>query len=422
MLKTKKDIFSIFSILLFQFANYALPLFSLPYLSRTLGLGFFGKVSFFQSFVYYFSLIILYSFDITVTREIALNKDNKQKVKNIFSSATTARLYLFILSSIIYFSLVFSLKKCEGNYLDFFLAYLVNLGFVFTPTWFFLGIDDSVKVSIINFLVKSVFTIMILLLIKSPSDYIYVNFSQSVSQIIVAILFMWFVWYKYAINYKIANLKDTISLLNNGWDYFKTNLVITLYTVVNPIILGMFVNDIEVGIYSLTYKVVSVLSSFLIVPLNMFVYPKINVLFKENPLKAISLAFQILKVVIIVGIVIVGITFLSCEQIVLFLYKTESALLIKKAIFSLKIASLTILFIAISNIFGFQILMPMKGDRYLFYVCSVLGLISVALSYVVSIYFESLGMIIMWTITEFLILIGFAYFAMIKVNEYKNGL
>ena len=52
-------------------------------------------INFALAFITYFALIVNYGFDLSATREISINRNNKEKLSNIFSSVIIAKILLF---------------------------------------------------------------------------------------------------------------------------------------------------------------------------------------------------------------------------------------------------------------------------------------------------------------------------------------
>src|SRR5690554_7538012 len=60
-----------------QVFTYILPLITLPYLVRVLGVEKYGLVMFAQSFIMFFNILVDYGFNLSATREIAVNRSEE---------------------------------------------------------------------------------------------------------------------------------------------------------------------------------------------------------------------------------------------------------------------------------------------------------------------------------------------------------
>src|ERR1022692_135388 len=83
-----------------QIANYLIPLITLPYMTRALGVEAFGKVVFVQALMALFVMLTEYGFSWSATQQIAANRNDHQIISSIFS-ATWAAQWLLATASLI---------------------------------------------------------------------------------------------------------------------------------------------------------------------------------------------------------------------------------------------------------------------------------------------------------------------------------
>lgn len=73
---------NLISLATVQGLNYLLPLLTLPYLVRVVGVDKFGVLSLATVVIAFFIVVTDYGFNYTATREISLNKSNKRVGEN----------------------------------------------------------------------------------------------------------------------------------------------------------------------------------------------------------------------------------------------------------------------------------------------------------------------------------------------------
>jgi PST family polysaccharide transporter len=113
MSKGKKDLFkNITSLGIVQIANYVFPLISIPIISRIIEPEKFGIISYASAFCAYFSLIIGFGFDLTGTRQLAMNPQDRSMRNRLFSEIFLAKCLLLVIS-VIFFCVSFYYSTIE---------------------------------------------------------------------------------------------------------------------------------------------------------------------------------------------------------------------------------------------------------------------------------------------------------------------
>ena len=249
------------SLSVLQGANYILPLITLPYLVRVLGPEKFGLVMFAQAFIQYFVILTDYGFNLSATREIAIHRDNKEKVSEIFSSVMVIKFGLLILSFIIMSIIVFSFEKFRKDWLIYYLTFGMIIGQVLFPIWFFQGMERMKYITILNIIAKLIFTVCIFIFIRETSDYIYVPLLNSLGFLVAGLISVWIVFKDFCIIFTLPSLADIKHQLKDGWYVFVSSVWRNMYYVSGIFILGLFANTTIVGYFSIAKKLIDVINS-----------------------------------------------------------------------------------------------------------------------------------------------------------------
>ena len=100
---------------LLQVAGYAFPLITMPYLARVIGVEGFGRIAFASAIMVWIQTVADWGFNYTATRDVAKNREDKDKVSDIFSRVLWARCLLMFLSFVLLVLLVLLIPKFREN-------------------------------------------------------------------------------------------------------------------------------------------------------------------------------------------------------------------------------------------------------------------------------------------------------------------
>ena len=272
LIKThKKIIENFFSISILNAISQIISFFIVPYLVAVLGFDTYGAYYFIYNIALYIVLFGTYGFRYSVTRQISIHRESKEKVNTIFNAAIVARLLLTTIAVVVVGIAVFVCMESDDK-----LMYLFALGIVygdvFIPTWLFQGMEEMRYVTVVNVVSKIIFAALIFAFIREQSDYIYILILNSCGYIAAGILSIFIAFKCYGLYFKLPRIADVRELLRDGWHIFVSNIGMEVYRNSNVFLLGVFVSDAAVGIYSSVEKIVKV-GQTIINALPMAIFP-----------------------------------------------------------------------------------------------------------------------------------------------------
>ena len=173
-----------FSLTSLKVLTYILPLITFPYLIRVLGIEKFGLIMFAQATMYYFEIVVDFGFNLSATREVALNAKKPNKLNEIISAVFSIKFMLLLFSFLVLILVVNLFDRFLQDFLLYYYSFLKVIALAFFPVWFFQGIEKMKYITLIDIISKSIFTVLIFVFVQSESDYILVPLISGVGYII----------------------------------------------------------------------------------------------------------------------------------------------------------------------------------------------------------------------------------------------
>lgn len=394
--KRKVLLANFFSLSGLQVANNVLPLITLPYIVRVIGVEYFGLVSFAQAFVIFFNIFVKYGFDYSATREISVKRDRPGELSRIVSMVLGAKLILLLVSTVIFLAIILFIPRFREDFLLYVFTYLLVIGVAMFPTWLFQGMEKLTSSAIFNFIIKLGFTISIFVFIRQEEDYIYIPLINGIGNVTVGTVALIYAYKVFNIRTVFPALGELIDTIKKGWTIFASMLVINLYTTSNAFLLGLLAGNIYVGYFSAAEKVVKALQSLLLLPLSQTLYPHIgNALHRsyENGILMLK------RLTFLIG----GVTFLASAVLLIF---AKPAILIifgsdfDHAVTALRVIVFLPFIIGIGNVFAVQGLLNLKLDRQFFTITGIGAVISISLNFLLVPFLYEVGTSIAWLAAE----------------------
>lgn len=364
-----KNIFSLFSI---QAVNYLLPLLIIPLLLKVLGVELFGIYILILTVIQYFIIVSEYGFNLTATRKIAINIEDKQTVSKLFFAVIFSKSLIAVIGFVAMNLALLILPQYKEYKLYLNLGYLSVLGSVFFPIWLYQAYEKMIWIAICNFVSRVAGIILIFWMVTSKSDILLAIVIQSIMPIIAAIIALIYCFASNMVQWSKISFRDVVEELKDSWDIFVSTSFVSLYTTSIPLILGFFAGASSVGVFSAADKIRIALQS-VINPVSQAIYPRLSKLMikeEESGLKLIRMMFKFF-VLPFFGFSLVAM--LLSNELIRLLYGED----FMEAASILKIIIWIPPVVAIANLLGIQIMLPlgMKKQFSLTYIiCGVIGL------------------------------------------------
>ena len=399
-----------------QFASYILPLITLPYLTLVLGPEKFGLTQYAISLITYFQFFTDYGFNLSATRELAICRDDNQKISQIFSSVMFIKMCLCILSFIILLLIVMFIPKFSEDSYVYILTFGMVIGYMLFPTWLFQGLEYMRYTSILNIIGKIVFTVLIFIFIHDTTDYMLVPLINSLGYILVGILGIYIALTKFNIKITIPSIRDIKYHLREGWYVFISTIAINMYTTTNTFLLGLLTNNTLVGYYSIAEKIILAVNG-LLNPISQALYPFISRTVKtDDKTRSIEFIRKITKIMTLVGIVLSAGLFIFAKPIILLLFGQSYA----NSVIILQIISIVPLAVSLSTVFGVETMLTFNYKKAFTSIVMIGGIIDIVLGIILIILMKEIGIAISFATTEIFITIAMFIFLQRKGIKIIN--
>lgn len=339
-----------------------IPLITTPYITRVLGAEEIGRYTVAFSIASYFCLFILLGVENYGNRTIAAVRDDKSELKNAFWEIYTLQLTLAVFVAIMYLLYVKFLAS------DAILAVIMVI-YIFSEmidiNWAFYGLEKFKLITIRNAFIKFASVICIFAFVKSEEDVIYYALINVIAAFISQII-LWCTFNKY-IGFKKIQIKKIKRHLLPNLKLFIPVIAVSVYTVMDKIMLGYLSVNAEVGFYEAAEKIINI-PNILVISLGTIMLPRISnlVVAGENEQSRRYLDISIQFAMFMVTSIGFGIIGVSEEFVPLFYGKGYDICIL---LFAILIPSR--FFMAFANVIRTQYLIPFKMDTA--YIISVIG-------------------------------------------------
>ena len=340
----------------YQILILIVPFITSPYVSRVLGPEGLGTYSVTTAIVKYFTLFALLGMSNYGNRTIAKNKDSKENL-----SVTFWNLYYFQLISssiVLMVYIIYLLIAGIDNYGVVSLCQIpYMLSSVFEISWFFYGMENFKGIVTRNAVVKILTTIAVFVFVKERGDaWVYVLINSL--SLLMGQLCLWPFVFKY-VSWKKPNWNIIRSHFKPNCVLMISVIAVSVYTLMDKIMIEWMTTTTEVGYYENTEKIVAIANNAA-GAVGAVMLPRVsNLRASGSDDKVLSYINKSMKYIMLIAVALAfGIAGVSKSFSVIY-YGKE----FERCGTLLMMISPAIVFYAASNILRNQYLLPKDMDR-----------------------------------------------------------
>lgn len=347
------------------------PLITFPYVCRVIEADGIGQINFFQSIISYISLFTCLGIPMYAIREIAGDRSDVVQMNRTAMEILLLHSMLTLVGYAIVAILCLTVPQIQVN-IPLFL--ILSLTIFFTAIgceWFYQGIEDFKYITIRGLIIKTVSVVLLFIFVKSKTDLLYYG-CYTVFGVLGGNIFNLFRLRKYIhrenIIFSELHIKRHIKPVLK---VFSFSVVTSIYLQLNTVLLGFLKNALAVGYFAAATKVMQMLLK-MSACLGSVMMPRASHLIAENKEAEFNRLIQksydftlAIALPMTIGLIFCAPSLITALCGVKF----------EHSILPSQIIAPIILMVAISNIFGIQVLFP-KGKINIVTLCCGIGAVA----------------------------------------------
>jgi PST family polysaccharide transporter len=399
----RKTLSNFLSLSILQIGNYVLPMITLPIIARIIGPDKYGAVNYAFAFVGYFIMLVNAGFDLYGTRQIIGFKGDKQKISELFSRITLAKVYICVVSTILFLFCLFSIQQLREEKLLAIFTYLMCIGWIINPSWLYNGMQESRRYAVFSFVSKLLFSVAVVLMVTKKSDYIYHPLITSLAHILVSGISFYYALKKYELKLHWVKFKRVLRTLNENKSLSLIWWITNQASSTGIVVAGFLLTSSEVGYYSAALRMIIIIQSIVSMPLNTVLFPYIGEAFAKSYDDGMDRVHRSFPYLVFLAIAIAAGTIIVANPLIFIFFGGEFT----SSAGILRVLAIALFFSTVNAALGQQVLLNLKKDtaQIIFitggFVLNIILLLVCISGYGVT------GAAIAWPVAEVVIFIGY---------------
>ena len=396
-----------------QGVNFLLSLIVIPYVINIVGAAGFGVIAVAQVLMFYLSVTTDYGFNRTAIRDVALYKNDPQRISRIFFTVLFSKLFICLLAFLLLLILVFTVPLFRTHSQLYLLAFSFVVGQAVLVNWFFQGLEKMQYVAFASLFSRLLFVGMVVLFLQQKTDAGLYIFFMGMGNVVAGLISIYAVIRFYKLKFYLPRWADLRYEFKEGWPVTVTNLSQTTIQYIGIFILRLFTNDLVVGYYSIAERIYFAMKLMLDV-FQQAAYPRVCLLM-QGGLKQVIQFFRRSYVPFLVLVILgsAAVLLLAPGIITFFLGQTN-----EHSTFLLRILAVAVIIVCL-NIPACLVLLAGDHKKDYLRVFSVGTIVNIVANLALAPWLHATGTVLAVIITEVLIT-AYLYREIIRIYRLKD--
>lgn len=394
-----------------QLLSYALPLITLPIVTRAFGVELYGELAVIQAYTAYAGLIVTFGFSIIGPRRVAQAHGDHVLISSVFSAVFYGQCVLCVVCAIGYIIAANLLPILHESLSIGALLLIQAMITSISPDWVFLGMERVDLGARRQAIMRILATVLIVIFVRDREDaMVYVGIN-TVSAFVLLLL-MIDLLRREGIHLVLCSRAEISKAIASGAGLFVSTLSINIYTTTTVIIVRLALGPDAAGSFALAERVRAAVMG-IYTPISTALYPFLcrTAGFVSSAEERWIKCMFFRTIILTAAGMSIGL-FFGAPWIMNFLggaQFSQSALV-------LQIMAATPLIIAMSNILGVQTMLPSGMERELNLVLASAGGLGLILTYSFARSFGLAGAATSFLLIECFVTVAFALIVAQKIS------
>lgn len=392
----------------YQILILLIPLITAPYISRVLGADKLGIYSYTQAFASYFFLFSMLGLNNYGNRTIASFRDDKIELRKKFWEIYTFQFLFAIIVTLTY--VIYCLNRMNENFIIYIIQFFYVASSIFDVNWACFGLEEFKFTTIRSTIIRIAMAIATFLFVKDKGDLPVYTFIIAFGNFLSAIIVFPYLikripFFKPSFNGVVSHIKPNLIL-------FLPVIAVSLYNIMDKLMLGYFSTKKEVGFYTYAESITQIPNT-LILALGNVIMPRAANLYAKNDIKNVGILMD--KVMLFATLMSSAMAFGLATVAPIFAPMFFGEEFIRTGVF-IKILSPIVIFKGWAGVLRTQYIIPKGRDKIYILSLTSGAIVNLIINYLLISKYNGIGAIIGTILAELVVCLVQFYYVQKEIN------